>query len=295
MSALVFPNYKIFTDAASDLGLSMMEGLPTVTVIPMGVNIGDEVHTFGPDGDLSISSFYSKQRTGSYASTSQPSPEACAQAFEKALASGYDVLFLGLSSGISGTVNAARLAADEMRDRYPLRRIVCIDTLCASVGEGFLVREAARRQAGGMSLDELAEWVEAHKLEVCHWFTVDTFEHLRHGGRVGAVSAAVGGVLHIKPLLHVLEDGTLAVAKKPRGTKQAMRAQLEQMANGWTPALGKLVVIGHADNPLGAIALRDQVQDRFPDADIHVADIGAVIGAHVGPGMLALIYWGTPR
>lgn len=295
MSAVVFPDYRIFTDAASDLGLSMMEGLPPVTVIPMGVNIGDEVHTFGPSGDLNISRFYALQRTGSFASTSQPSPEACAQTFEKALASGYDVLFLGLSSGISGTVNAARLAADEVRDRYPLRRIVCIDTLCASVGEGFLVREAARRQAGGMSLDELADWVEENKLKVCHWFTVDTFEHLRHGGRVGAVSAAVGGVLNIKPLLHVLEDGTLAVAKKPRGTKQAMRAQLEQMKHGWTPDLGKLVVIGHADNPIGAINLRDQVQEQFPDAEIHLSDIGAVIGAHVGPGMLALIYWGTTR
>ena len=295
MSAVVFPNYRIFTDAASDLGLSMMEGLPPVTVIPMGVNIGDEVHTFGPDGDLSISSFYSKQRTGSYASTSQPSPEACAQAFEKALAGGYDVLFLGLTSGVSGTVNAARLAAEELREDYPERKIVCIDTLCASVGEGFLVREAARRQAGGMNLDELAAWVEANKLKVCHWFTVDTFEHLKHGGRIGAVSAAVGGVLNIKPLLHVTGEGKLEVAKKPRGSKQAMRAQLEQMKHGWTPDLGKLVVIGHADNPIGAINLRDQVQEQFPDADIHTADIGAVIGAHVGPGMLALIYWGTTR
>ena len=187
------------------------------------------------------------------------------------------------------------MAAEELREVYPERKIVCIDTLCASVGEGFLVREAARRQAGGMSLDELAAWVEENKLKVCHWFTVDTFEHLKHGGRVGAVSAAVGGVLNIKPLLHVTEKGVLEVAKKPRGSKQAMRAQLEQMKHGWTPDLGKLVVIGHADNPIGAINLRDQVQEQFPDADIHTADIGAVIGAHVGPGMLALIYWGTTR
>lgn len=295
MRAVVFPNYRIFTDAASDLGLSMMEGLSPVTIIPMGVNIGDEAHTFGTNGDLSISRFYSLQRTGHFAGTSQPNPETCKAAFEQALKSGYDVLFLGLSSGISGTVNAARLAANEVRDRYPLRRIICIDTLCASVGEGFLVREAARHQAEGMGLNELAAWIEENKLKVCHWFTVDTFEHLKHGGRVSAVSAAVGGVLNIKPLLHVTEEGVLSVAKKPRGQKQAMRAQLEQMEDGWTPDLGKLVVIGHADNPLGAITLRDQVQVRFPDAEIHTADIGAVIGAHVGPGMLALIYWGTTR
>ena len=295
MSAVVFPDYRIFTDAASDLGVSMMEGLPPVTVIPMGVNIGDEVHTFGPNGDLSVSRFYSLQRTGHFASTSQANPESCKAAFEKALSSGYDVLYLGLSTGISGTTNSAKMAAEELRGVYPERKIVCIDTLCASVGEGFLVREAARRQAGGMSLDELAAWVEENKLKVCHWFTVDTFEHLKHGGRIGAVSAAVGGVLNIKPLLHVTEKGVLEVAKKPRGSKQAMRAQLEQMKHGWTPDLGKLVVIGHADNPIGAINLRDQVQEQFPDADIHTADIGAVIGAHVGPGMLALIYWGNTR
>ncbi|MBQ7885849.1 MAG: DegV family protein [Clostridia bacterium] len=295
MSTVVFPDYQIFTDAASDLGFSMMEGLPSVTVVPMGVSIGDETHEFGPNGDLSVSRFYAMQRAGRFASTSQPNPEDFKKAFAQALANGYDVLYLGLSSGISGTVNSARLAADEVRDQYPLRRIVCIDTLCASVGQGLLVREAARRQAGGMRFDELVSWVQENKLKVCHWFTVDTFEHLKHGGRVGAVSAAVGGMLNIKPLLHVTEEGTLAVAKKPRGPKQAMRAQLEQMHNGWTPDLGRLVVIGHADNPLGAITLRDLVSKKFPDAEIHVADIGAVIGAHVGPGMLALIYWGNTR
>lgn len=295
MSAVVFPDYKIFTDAASDLGISMMEGLPHVEVIPMGVNIGDEVHTFGPNGDLSVSRFYAMQRTGRFASTSQPNPEDFKKVFSDALAGGYDVLYLGLSSGISGTVNSARLAADEVRDQYPLRRIVCIDTLCASVGQGFLVREAARRQAGGMGFDELVSWVQENKLKVCHWFTVDTFDHLKHGGRVGSASAVVGGVLNIKPLLHVTEEGTLAVAKKPRGSKQAMRAQIERMESGWNPNLGNLVVIGHADNPIGAITLRDLVQERFPDAEIHTADIGAIIGAHVGPGMLALIYWGNTR
>ena len=203
MSAVVFPNYRIFADAASDLGLSMMEGLPPVTVISMGVNIGDEVHTFGPSGDLSISRFYALQRTGSFASTSQPSPDACAQAFEKALASGYDVLFLGLTSGVSGTVNSARLAAEELRETYPERKIVCIDTLCASVGEGFLVREAARHQAEGMSIDELAAWVEANKLKVCHWFTVDDLvylkrikRHIRNLTVNFTVSAHFGKVTH---------------------------------------------------------------------------------------------------
>ena len=295
MSTVVFPEYRIFTDAASDLGLSMMEGLPRVEVISMGVTIGEDAHTFGPDGDLSISSFYAQQRAGKFASTSQATPEYFKKAFIKALDSGYDMLCLCLSSGISGTANSARLAAEELKPDYPDRKIICIDTLCASVGQGFLVREAARRQAAGMNIEELADWVEAHELEVCHWFTVDTFTHLKHGGRVSAASAAIGGALNIKPLLHVTEEGTLSVYKKPRGSKGAMRAQLERMETGWTPEMGKLVVIGHADNPLGAMQLREQVSAKYPDAEIHVADIGAVIGAHVGPGMLALIFWGKTR
>lgn len=273
----------------------MMEGLPRAEVIPLIVRIGDEEHSFGPDSDLSISRFYALQRAGKFASTSQANPQTYQAAFEKALCGGYDVLYLGLTSGVSGTVNSARLAAEELREAYPERKIVCMDTLCASLGLGFLVREAAIRQSGGMGFDELTAWIEANKRKVCHWFTVDTFEHLKHGGRISAVSAAVGGALNIKPMLHVTQEGTLAVAKKPRGPKQAMRAQLEQMKNSWSPEMGRLVIVGHADNPFGAMTLRDMVSDMFPDAEILTADIGAVIGAHVGPGMLALIYWGTTR
>lgn len=295
MSAVIFPNYRIFTDAASDLGLSMMEGLPHVEVVSMGVHFGDEAHTFGPDGDLSISNFYAQLRAGKFAGTSQATPETFKQAFIRALSDSCDVLCLCLSSGISGSYNSACIAAEELREEYPDRKIIVIDTICASVGQGFLIREAARMQSQGMAIDALADWVRAHQFDVCHWFTVDTFTHLKHGGRVSAASAAIGGALNIKPLLHVTKDGTLSVYKKPRGAKGAMRAQLERMETGWTPEMGKLVVIGHADNPLGASQLRDQVSEKYPDAEIHIADIGAVIGAHVGPGMLALIFWGTTR
>lgn len=295
MSNVVFPEYRIFTDAAADLALSLMDGLPSVTVVPMDIQIGSVEHIFGPDGDLSIGRFYSFARSGIYSNTSQINPERYKSVFKKVLDMGYDILYLGISSGLSGTLNSAQLAAEELKEKYPRRKIVCIDTLCASVGQGLLVQEAARRQSNGMSLIELADWIEENKTKVNHWFTVDTYAHLKQGDRVGGLSSAFGGVLNIKPLLRITTDGTLAVDIKPRGSRQAIRAQIARMETRWKPEMGNHVVIGHADNFFGAISLRDQVIERFPNAKAVIADVGPVIGAHVGPGMLALIFWGNER
>lgn len=128
-----------------------------------------------------------------------------------------------------------------------------------------------------------------------HWFTVDMLDHLRHGGRISAASAAIGTVLNIKPLLHVAQDGTLKVMDKPRGRKKAFKLQLSKMEQGWLPELGKLVVIGHGDSMETALELKETVLSKYPDAEVRIADIGPVIGAHTGPGMLALIFWGTTR
>lgn len=287
--------YRIFTDASADMCPSMLDGLPHVTVLPMPVTFGEHTYAYGPGGDLNVKQFYALEREGQFARTAQINPQGFISAFKPALDSGFDVLYLAMSSGISGTYQSSRLAANELAADYPQRKIICLDTRCASVGQGFLVREAARMQAEGLSIDALAAWVMERRLSVCHWFTVDTFSYLRHGGRVSATAATVGGVLNIKPLLCIATDGTLKVIKKPRGSKQAMRAQLSFMEAQWQEAMGNCVVIGHADAPLDAIDLRDKVEERFPTAQIHIADIGAVIGAHVGPGMLALIYWGSGR
>ena len=208
---------------------------------------------------------------------------------------GMDVLYLGFSSGMSGCMQSAGITAEELKEKYPERKIICIDTLCASVGEGFLVQEAAARQAEGMEIEELAQWVRENRLKVCHWFTVDTFDHLKHGGRVGAASAAVGTMLGIKPMLHVDGEGKLAVMEKPRGQRKAMDAQLKRMEAGWQPGLGRRVIIGHGDDLDKAKLLQEEVIRKFPNAQIQLAYIGPVIGAHTGPGMLALIYWGDNR
>lgn len=287
--------YQIFTDATADCSPQWYKSLPPVGIAPMRVEIGGQEYLYGPDGTISVQRFYDLQKAGNYASTSQITPTQYFQSFEPALKAGNDVLYLCFSSGMSGTFQSAQVCVEELREEYPDRNIVCLDTLCASVGEGFLVCKAARRQAEGYTLEELSRWVTLHRLEVCHWFTVDVFDHLRRGGRVPAGTAVFGTALQIKPLLHVNQDGELAVVEKPRGRKQAIKAQLAKMEQSWLPEMGKTVVVGHGACPDGARVLQDAVQDRFPEATVLTADIGPIIGAHTGPGMLALTYWGNAR
>lgn len=288
-------NYQIFTDATADMNDEMLQSIPHIEIISMGVTVGEEAYTYGPKGNLTIDEFYRLQRSGKFAQTSQIAPETYRVAFEPYLKAGKDILYLGFSSGMSGTMNSAFLCARELEEEYPERRIVCVDTLCGSVGEGLLVYEAARKQSEGMTFDELVSWVNERCMNVCHWFTVDTFEHLLHGGRVSSVAATMGTVLNIKPMLYVDEEGKLKTAEKPRGNKQAIKAKLAHMQESWTPEIGNLVVVGHADNIDAGIMLRDEVISKFPEADVKLVDIGPIIGAHVGPGMTALIFWGKKR
>ena len=287
--------YRLFSDVTADVSEELMAGMPPVELVPMQVELGGENYTYGPGGNLTVAHFYAEQRAGKFASTSQINPMVYRECFEKVLKEGEDILYLCFSSGLSSTLQSANLCAQELREEYPERRLIVVDTLCAAVGEAMLVREAARKQQEGLSIEELAAWVEENRLKICHWFTVDSFDHLKHGGRVSAAAAVVGTMLQIKPLLHVDEEGKLRVAEKPRGRKQAIRTQVAHMKEGWMPEMGKLVVVGHGDCPEDGEQLKQAVLKEFPDADVRMANIGPVIGAHTGPGMLALIYWGNNR
>ena len=288
-------NYRIFTDATADLIPELLDGLPDVAILPMEIVFEEQIYTYGPKGTITVEDFYSAQRSGIFASTSQIRSAVYMEQFQQCLDQGVDILYLAFSSGMSGTYQTACLCAEVLQKKYPERKIYCIDTLCASIGEGLLVKKAALLQKEGSSLDELIQWINRFRLNVCHWFTVDTFEHLRRGGRVSKAAAAVGTVLQIKPLLHVSDTGSLEVMKKPRGTRQAMRMQLLHMKNCWLPSLSTDVIVGHGDCPKQALELKELVKAEFPDANIHIAPIGPIIGAHTGPGMLALVFWGIER
>lgn len=285
--------YQIFTDATADLPADI-KGF-SIEVIPMKVEICGKEYVYGPSGNISVKDFYHLQRNGNYATTSQINPAVYFECFEPCLQQGKDLIYLCFSSGMSGTYQSANLSIEELKDKYPDRKIIAVDTLCASVGEGFLVLEAIRKQSEGLTIEQLADWIVEHRNQVCHWFTVDTFEHLRHGGRVSAAAAAVGTALQIKPLLHVDEQGRLQVKDKPRGRRKAISSQIMKMKAGWQPELSRLVVIGHGDDSEAAAQLYQAVREQFPEAEIRTAEIGPIIGGHTGPGMLALIYWGTNR
>ena len=284
-------DYQIFTDSTADL----QEEVDSVTVIPMNVEIGDKEYVYGPEGNITCKEFYDLQRQGNFASTSQINILEYEKYFEKALKEGKDVLYISFSSGMSGTYQTACLCRNELREAYPEQKIVCIDSLCAAVGEGFFVKEISNKKKENQSLEELVKWIEDNKMNVCHWFTVDTFDHLKHGGRVSSVAATLGNTLNIKPLLHVDDEGKLRVVKKIRGRHKAIAAQVECMEKTWMPELGKSVVVAHGDDPKVAEELKEKIEQKLPNAEVSISEIGPIIGAHTGPGILVLIFWGNKR
>ena len=285
--------YQIITDATADLNDELLSGLPEVRIIPMNVQVNGREYLFGPGGNIDCDEFYAFLRNGQFASTSQINPATYREYFEPILQDGRDLLYLCFSSGLSRTIESARTAIAELQEEYPDRSILCLDTLCAAVGEGLFVMEAARKQIQGMDIHSLYNWLEEHRLNLCHWVTVDTFDHLKHGGRVSTTSAAVGTMLGIKPLIHVDENGKLVAVGKPRGKKKALEALVSNMEKGWLPEISKQVIIGHGDSLDVARELRDLVAARFPEAEILIAPIGPVIGAHAGPGVMTVFFWGN--
>ena len=283
--------YQIFTDATSDL----QEDLESVKVIPMNVEIGEDDYVYGPQGNISCKEFYELQRQGNYVHTSQINVLEYEKYFEKALKEGKDVLYISFSSGMSGTYQTACLCRNELMEKYPEQKIVCVDSLCAAVGEGLLVKEVDKKKREGLSMNELVDWIEDNKMNLCHWFTVDNFDHLKHGGRVSAVAATLGNTLNIKPLLRVDEEGKLRVVKKIRGRHKAIAAQVECIARTWNPEISKSVVIAHGDDLKAAEELKECVEKRLPDAEVCISEIGPIIGAHTGPGVMVLVFWGLER
>lgn len=288
--------YRLITDATADLTPEMIAGLPDIAVIPMEIVIEGTAYTYGPGGSITVDEFYRELRKGKFSSTSQVNPLQYEEFFTPFLERGEDILYLCFTSGMSGMYQNAKQCMERLKKRFPERKAVCLDTKCASLGEGFLVREALRRQAEGLSLEQLAQWVSENQTRVCQWFTVDTFEHLRHGGRVSSAAAVIGTALQIKPLLHVSDTGALEVMDRTiRGTRRAMAALMSRMEKGWRPESCGRVIIGHGGCPDTADAFLRELQERFPSGEFLTAPIGPIIGSHTGPGLLAVVFWGDER
>jgi DegV family protein with EDD domain len=243
--------------------------------------------------------FYARLAAGSTATTSQVNVAQFMRFFEPFLLEGRDIVHISLSSSISGTYGSACVARDELRQKYPERKIYTVDSLAASAGCGLLADAAADMRDSGASADEAYAWIEANKLRLHHWFFVTDLTSLRRGGRVSATAAFVGNLLNICPLLNLNSEGKLVPRAKERGQKRVIAAIVEKMkthADGGTAYAGKCF-ISHSRYADVAQKVADLVSNSFPAlaAPVFVSDIGAVIGAHTGPGTVALFFFGDER
>lgn len=287
--------YVLITDSSADLSQEMVQELG-VTVLPLSFTIQGKTYRNYPDNrEMDLPLFYDMLRAGELATTSAVNVAEYTQAVEPILQEGKDVLILAFSSGLSSTYQASVLAAGELREKYPDRKIYTVDTLCASLGQGLLVYLAAQEQRKGKSIEEVRDWAEETKLHLCHQFTVDDLHFLKRGGRISATTAVVGSMLQIKPVLHVDNEGHLINVGKARGRQASLKALVDKMEKTVTEEGRKTVFISHGDCRKDAVTVADMVRERFGTQDIRINYVGPVIGAHSGPGTLALFYLGTER
>ena len=285
-------NYKIITDSACDLPAKTLASLD-VTVAPLSVLIGGE--TMLDTVDEGISALFDRLHKGEMATTSAVNPEGWSAVMEPALKEGKDLLVLGFSSGLSTTYQSAVIAAEDLKEKYPDRKINVIDSLCAALGQGLLLTHACKKRDEGLSLDELTAWIEANKLRVCHWVTVNDLMHLKRGGRISATTAIVGSMLQFKPIIHVNDEGKLINVGKVRGRKASMEHLAEQLAAHIVPEDNDTIFITHGDCLDEAKELEKILKKKCGIKKVFIGHIGAVIGSHTGPGVLAVFFFGDHR
>jgi len=286
------PNYRIITDSGCDLSAAMLQELNvekvSLTVLFRGENRVDSV-------DEGIKEFYDGLRAGDIATTSAVNPDGWRSVIEPVFQAGQDALVLAFSSGLSTTYQSAVIAASELMEQYPGRKAYVVDTLCASLGEGLLVWYACRKRDEGMELEALRDWVEKNKLNLCHWFTVDDLMFLKRGGRVSSATALLGTMLQIKPVLHVDNEGHLINVAKARGRKASIDALAEKAAELGAGFDNETMFISHGDCIGEAEYLASVLKKKLGVKHVHMGHVGAVIGSHAGPGVLALFFLGEHR
>ena len=288
-------DYVIITDSTTDLTQELINEL-NITVIPMEFNIeGKSYLNYSDERDISYKEFYDNLRSGKSSTTSLINTATFTDLFEPILQDGKDILYIAFSSGLSGTYNSSCIAAQMLSEKYTDSKIYTVDSLSASMGEGLLVYHAANKKKEGMNIDDLKDWVEKNKHNLCHWFTVDDLHHLKRGGRLSSAAAIVGTVLSIKPVLHVDNEGHLIPVEKVRGRKLSITAMLKIMEKTAIKPEEQTIFISHGDCLEEAEYLATLIKEKLNVKDIKMNFIGPVIGSHSGPGTIALFFLGTER
>ncbi|MGN0799778.1 MAG: DegV family protein [Christensenellales bacterium] len=288
-------DFLIITDSTCDMPQEMADELG-LAILPIRVSMEDKEYAHYLDGrELGFHEFYEKLRAGVPAKTSAANQEDFLSLMEPALAAGRDVLYIGFSSGLSSTYNVGVMTAAQLAEKYPERKVYTVDSLSASLGQGLLVYHAVQQKLAGRSIDEVRTFVEENRLHLCHWFTVDDLQHLKRGGRVSAAAAAFGTMLNIKPVLHVDDEGHLIPVSKVQGRTTSIKALLKKMQETAIDPAEQVVFISHGDCEKDAEKLAAMVRENIGPKEIVLNPIGPVIGAHSGPGTVALFFLGTER
>jgi len=288
-------DYKIVTDSTSDLPFDVLQDLD-IGVVQLsyricGKNFKDYV---GNKRTQFLSEFYENLKNGEISQTSQLNPSQIVEFFEKFLKKGLDIIYIAFSSGLSGTYSSATIAYNELVEKFPERKIKIIDSKCASLGEGLLVYEAVLNKKSGMNIDELENWIENNKMNICHWVVMDDLKHLRRGGRISGSSAFFGSLLNVKPIVYLSDDGKLVMATKKRGRKTAVNFLIEQMKNiAFTPI--DKVFISHSQREEESYEISNILKKEFNLKTVIISEIGTVIGSYTGVGTISIFFRGKQR
>lgn len=288
-------DFVIMTDSSCDLPADLAEKME-LTVLPLYVYINDKKYTnYLDEREIAFSEIYAKLRTRCPAKTSAVNMNDFLEPMENILKQGKDLLYIGFSSGLSGTYNAGAAAAEELADKYPERKVYAVDSLCASLGQGLLIYLAWQEKQKGRTIDEVRDFTEANRLHLCHWFTIDDLMFLKRGGRISGATAIVGSMLSIKPVMHVDNEGHLIKISTARGRKASIRALADEAEKRGIDLENQTIFISHGDCIDDANYLAEIMRTRFHVKDVLINYVGPVIGAHSGPGTVALFFLGTER
>ena len=287
--------YIIMSDSCVDLTQEMANDLE-LDIVPLTLNYeGREIKNYLDEREITNKDFYQAIREHRKMFTSQPNVGEYIEHMERYLKEGKDILNIAFSSSLSGTYNSSLVAKEELEKKYPHQKIIVIDSLCASMGQGLLLTYAANLKREGKTIEEVAEWVESNKLSLCHLFTVGDLNHLPRGGRLSSAKAFLGTLLKVKPLLHVSLEGKLVQTGKTRGRKQSLDALIERMKNTIVNPKDQIVYISHGDCQEEAEYVKGKIIEQLGVKDVVINYVGPVIGCHSGIGTLAIFYLGNDR
>jgi EDD domain protein, DegV family len=286
--------FIITTDTTCDLPQNYLDQ-HNIILLPLYYSIKETV--YGENNALEPKEFYRIMREGEMPTTMAVNPDTARRIFTDLTNKGYDILHIAFSSALSGSCSVAATTARELCEELPDAKILVVDSLCASLGEGLLVHKAVQLKENGKTIDEVADWLEKNKLNLCHLFTVDDLHHLHRGGRVSKASAIIGTLINVKPVLHVDNEGRLIPLNNVRGRKKALTALVDLMGEKIKnyPEKNDIFFISHGDSEEDAQFVANLVKERFEIQDNLIYFVSPTVGAHSGPGTIALFFMGSER